>query len=70
MKSILESKDFCSHTVFLGKRPEVFPKYAGYAVGFGLVGNYLAAQQASSAASVLVPTLNVLAHASQPESEN
>jgi uncharacterized protein YjaZ len=56
MKSILESKDFCSDTVFLGKCPEVFPKYAGYAVGPGLVEKYLASQQASAATCVQVPT--------------
>ncbi len=56
MRPIMHGEDFCEGTMFLGKRPGEFPKYAGYAVGFGLVGKYLSSEEVSAAECVTLPT--------------
>ena len=59
---ILNSTDFDFESWFLGKSPEEMPKYTGFAIGFGLVGDYLKCNQLTAAQAYAVPAADVLAN--------
>lgn len=60
MQAKLSDSDFCEDTLFLGASPTTLPRYAGYAVGFGLVEAYLSCGNCSAADSAAVPTADVM----------
>lgn len=60
----LEETEYCFDTYFLGKDPEKLPKYAGFAVGFDIVGRYLKANGMSAAEAASVPAIEFLPYAS------
>jgi len=61
MRASLEDTEFCFETYFLGKDLKKYPKYAGFAVGFELVGQYLAKVKSTASEAVYVPASDVLA---------
>ena len=58
---VLNSTDFCEETWFLGKDPDQKPKYTGYAIGFGVVGEYLRRTKLSAAQAYAVPAEDIFA---------
>ncbi len=52
MEPYLEDCQFDFDTLFLGKSPHRFPRYAGYAVGFGLARKYTVEARHSAATAV------------------
>lgn len=60
MKQDLISKNYCEPTLFLGKKADEFPMYAGYAVGFGLVDHYLSNNSLSAVDCVCLPAAELL----------
>jgi uncharacterized protein YjaZ len=61
MRASLEDTEFCFDTYFLGKDSEKYPKYAGSAVGFELVGRYLENVESTASEVVFVSASDVLA---------
>ncbi|WOJ95549.1 DUF2268 domain-containing putative Zn-dependent protease [Congregibacter brevis] len=59
----LKETEYCFDTYFLGKDPEKLPKYAGFAVGFDIVGRYLKANGMSAADAASVPAIEFLPYA-------
>jgi len=55
MEPFLEDADFDYDTYFFGKTLGQYPKYAGFAAGFALVGRYLKSKSLSAAQAVAVP---------------
>ena len=60
MRPSLEETEFCFDTYFLGKDTKKYPKYAGFAVGFELVSQYLAKTKSTASEAVYVPASDVL----------
>lgn len=57
----LNSTDYCEDTWFLGKAPQEMPKYTGYAIGFGLIGQYLKQEKLTAAQAYAIPAGVILA---------
>ena len=60
MALLLRSEDFCFDTLFLGKHPEQFPKYTGFAVGYGLISEYLSLTGQTSVDAASIPSEYVM----------
>ncbi|MGL5389930.1 MAG: DUF2268 domain-containing putative Zn-dependent protease [Shewanella sp.] len=65
MSHLLDSTDFSLTKLFLGSHPEVFPKYAGYWIGFNLVTEYVAHHSVTDADIVGLDTTSFFAQKSQ-----
>ncbi|MAC34984.1 MAG: hypothetical protein CME38_15495 [Haliea sp.] len=60
MQPKLNDCEFREDALFLGASPTTLPRYAGYAVGFGLVKAYLSCGHRSAAGSAAVSTADVM----------
>ena len=60
MRATLELTDYCYDTYFLGKDTDIYPKYAGFAVGFDIVGSFLRREGLTAGEAAWVPAQEFL----------